>query len=96
VQVIVLPIADRHHDYARLIAADLSAKGFRVSVDDRNEKTGYKVREAQVQKIPYMLVVGDREVEQENVAVRSRDRGDLGPRPLEEFVRDLERELTAS
>jgi threonyl-tRNA synthetase len=96
VQVILLPIADRHHDYARLVAADLSAKGFRVSVDDRNEKTGYKVREAQVQKIPYMLVVGDREVEQENVAVRSRDRGDLGPRPLEEFVRDLERELTAS
>jgi threonyl-tRNA synthetase len=96
VQVILLPIADRHHDYARLVAADLSAKGFRVSVDDRNEKTGYKVRGAQVQKIPYMLVVGDREVGEKKVAVRSRDGGDLGPRPLEEFVRDLERELTAS
>jgi threonyl-tRNA synthetase len=65
-------------------------------VDDRNEKTGYKVRGAQVQKIPYMLVVGDREVGEKKVAVRSRDGGDLGPRPLEEFVRDLERELTAS
>ena len=96
VQVIVLPIADRHQEYSQLVASELSGRGIRAKVDMRNEKTGYKVREAQVQKIPYMLVVGDREVGEKKVAVRSRDGGDLGPRPLEEFVRDLERELTAS
>jgi threonyl-tRNA synthetase len=63
-------------------------------VDGRNEKTGYKIREAQLQKIPYMLIVGDREVESGNVSVRSRDEGDLGSRPVEEFI-GLAREALA-
>lgn len=92
VQAVVLPIADRHHDYARSVAETLSSKGFRVSVDDRNEKTGYKIREAQVQKVPYMLVVGDREVEQGQVSVRSRDKGDLGACSLDDFANDLVKE----
>ena len=62
-QVILLPIADRHHDYAKEVAAKLKAEGFRVAVDDRSEKTGFKIREAQLQKIPYMLVIGDKEAE---------------------------------
>ena len=65
-----------------------------MHVDDRNEKVGYKIREAQLQKVPYMLVVGDKEVEAGTVSVRSRDRGDLGPRPVEEFLDEACRELT--
>ena len=77
-QVIVLPIADRHLDYAREVEKQLSEKGFRVKVDDRREKTGFKIREAQVQKIPYMLIVGDNEIEEKRVSVRERKEGDLG------------------
>jgi threonyl-tRNA synthetase len=90
----VLPIADRHHEYAHSVAGQLSASGLRIHVDDRNEKVGYKIREAQLQKVPYMLIVGDKEVEAGAVSVRSRDRGDLGPRPLKEFLSDARRELT--
>ncbi|BCW97230.1 MAG: threonine--tRNA ligase [Armatimonadota bacterium] len=86
VQAIVLPIADRHAPYAEQVREELEKAGFRVKVDMRNEKTGYKIREAQLQKIPYMLIVGDREVESGCVSVRSRDEGDLGSRPLAEFV----------
>jgi threonyl-tRNA synthetase len=86
VQAIVLPIADRHAPYAEQVREELEKAGFRVKVDTRNEKTGYKIREAQLQKIPYMLIVGDREVESGGVSVRSRDEGDLGSRPLAEFV----------
>jgi threonyl-tRNA synthetase len=88
VQVIVLPIADRHLDYARSVAAALGDAGLRTEVDDRSEKVNYKIREAQLQKIPYMLVVGDREAAEKAVAVRSRAKGDLGPRPLDQFVTD--------
>ena len=88
VQAIVLPIADRHTDYAREVAAALDAAGLRAEVDDRQEKVNYKIREAQLQKIPYMLVVGDKEVAEKAVAVRSRSKGDLGPRPLADFVTD--------
>ncbi len=95
-QVIVLPIADRHQEYALSIADKLKACGIRASVDTRNEKTGFKIREAQVHKIPYMLVVGDREVEQGQVSVRSRDQGDMGAQPFEDFADSLKRELTAS
>ncbi len=96
VQVVLLPIADRHQEYAYSVAEKLKSLGLRVTVDVRNEKTGYKIREAQVQKIPYMLVVGDREVEQGQVSVRARDRGDLGARPVDEFLSDLTKELTGS
>lgn len=95
VQAIVLPIADRHQEYAESVVANLVAQGFRAKVDTRNEKTGYKIREATVQKIPYMLVVGDREVEQGQISVRSRDKGDLGAQPVDDFVANLKIELTA-
>jgi threonyl-tRNA synthetase len=87
-QVIVLPIADRHLDYAREVAAELDKAGLRTEVDDRQEKVNYKIREAQLQKIPYMLVVGDREAADRAVAVRSQKKGDLGARPLDQFLTD--------
>ncbi|PKM83827.1 MAG: threonine--tRNA ligase [Firmicutes bacterium HGW-Firmicutes-13] len=93
VQVIFLPITDRHLDYAREKADLLKEQGFRVEVDHRNEKVGYKIREAQVQKIPYMLIVGDKEVESEQVAVRKRGEGDLGSQPFSDFVARLKEEL---
>ena len=85
VQATVLPIADRHADYAGSVRDRLIDAGLRVELDARQEKIGYKIREAQLQKIPYMLVAGDREVEEGTVAVRSRAGGDQGSRPLEEF-----------
>jgi threonyl-tRNA synthetase len=85
-QVMVLPIADRHAGYARQVEARLSAAGLRAAVDARQEKVNYKIREAQLQKVPYMLVVGDREAADGAVAVRSRARGDLGPQPVEAFL----------
>jgi threonyl-tRNA synthetase len=88
VQVTVLPIADRHLAYAREVAAELDKAGIRVEVDDRKEKVNYKIREAQLQKIPYMLVVGDKEVSDRAVAVRSQKKGDLGARPLDQFLTD--------
>jgi threonyl-tRNA synthetase len=94
VQMLVLPIADRHHDYARQVEQRLSAAGFRVEVDARNEKLGYKIREAQAQKHPYMLVVGDRDVEAGTVSVRAREQGDLGARPLDAFIQSAKGELT--
>jgi threonyl-tRNA synthetase len=87
-QAVVLPIADRHLDYAREVAAELDKAGLRVEVDDRQEKVNYKIREAQMQKIPYMLVVGDREAADRAVAVRSQKKGDLGARPLDQFLTD--------
>jgi threonyl-tRNA synthetase len=95
VQAIVLPIADRHVDYAREVAGLLNAAGLRAELDDRQEKVNYKIREAQLQKIPYMLVVGDRESAERAVAVRSRAKGDLGARPLDQFVADALAEVRA-
>jgi threonyl-tRNA synthetase len=87
VQAIVLPIADRHVDYARGVQQRLAAAGLRVELDDRQEKIGYKIREAQLQKIPYMLVTGDREAAEGTISVRSRAGGDQGARSVEDFVR---------
>jgi len=86
VQVRVLPITERHHDYAYQVGARLKEAGLRVEVDARNEKVGYKIRQAEVEKVPYMLVVGDKEREQGQVAVRQRQQGDLGPMDLEAFL----------
>ncbi len=88
VQVVVLPIADRHADYARSVRDRLAAAGLRAELDERQEKIGYKIREAQLQKIPYMLVTGDRESAESTVAVRSRSGGDLGAKTLEAFIAD--------
>jgi threonyl-tRNA synthetase len=95
VQVVVLPIADRHAEYATQVADKLRREGFRVDVDDRSEKTGHKIREAQLQKIPYMLIVGDRELESGAVSVRSRSEGDRGAVALDALVADLKKELAA-
>ena len=87
VQVKILPIADRHLDYAYEVKKQLEAKGMRVELDDRNEKIGYKIREARLQKVPYMLVIGDSEVEAGAVAVRKRgEDGDLGAMKTEDFI----------
>jgi len=89
VQLEVIPVAERHQDYARSVAEQLRAHGLRAHVDDRNEKMGYKIREAQLQKVPYMLVVGDQEVAAGNVAVRHRRAGDLGAMKLEDLARRI-------
>ena len=86
VQVRVLPITDRQANYAAMVVDKLKAKGIRAEFDTRNEKIGYKIREAQTQKIPYMLVTGDKELEKEVVAVRHRTQGDLGVSTLDDFV----------
>ena len=88
VQATVLPLADRHLDYARQVQGELTQAGLRVELDDRVEKIGYKIREAQLQKVPYMLVIGDREVTEGTVSVRHRSAGDLGPRTANAFVAD--------
>jgi len=95
VQVRVLPIADRHAEYARSVRDALAAADLRVELDERQEKIGYKIREAQVQKIPYMLVVGDREVAEGTVSVRSRSGGDQGSRRVDEFVAQAVAEIAA-
>ncbi len=89
VQAILLPIADRHLDYAQSIRDRLVPAGLRVELDERQEKIGYKIREAQLQKIPYMLVVGDKEVAEGTVSVRTRAGGDQGGRRVDDFVRDV-------
>ncbi len=86
VQVKLLPIADVHHEYIIELKRKLEEKGIRVEADLRNEKIGYKIREAQLEKIPYMLVVGDKEIENKAVAIRSRRDGDIGTRPLDECI----------
>jgi len=85
VQVTIIPIADRHLEYAEQAARRLKAAGLRVDVDGRREKINSKIRDAQMQKVPYMLVVGDREIEADSAAVRSRTEGDLGPKPMAEI-----------
>jgi len=92
VQVVVLPITDRTHDYAQSVADKLSAEGFRVETDFRNEKIGFKIREAQLQKVPYMLVLGDKEAESGLLTVRKRSEGDLGSMVFAGFVTKLSEE----
>ena len=92
-QVKLLTISDKQIDYAKLLEEKLQAKGIRVSLDDRSEKIGYKIREAQLQKVPYMLVIGDKEVEANAVGVRSRTDGDIGQMKLDEFVNKIEDEV---
>jgi threonyl-tRNA synthetase len=93
VQATVLPIADRHLDYARETAARLREAGLRVEVDERSESIGKKIREAEVMKVPYMLVVGDQEEEAGAVAVRRHREGDLGAEPVEDFARRAQDEI---
>ena len=93
VQVKILPISDKHLEYANKVKETLQEKDLRVEVDDRAEKIGYKIREAQLQKVPYMLVVGDKEEQEGKVGVRDRKQGDIGAIPLDEFVSKIEEEV---
>lgn len=89
VQVKLLPIADRHLDYLYEVKKQLEDKGFRCEVDDRSEKIGYKIREAQLEKVPYMVVVGDKDIENGTVSIRKRKEGDLGAMTVEQFLEKI-------
>ena len=93
VQVVVVPISERHHDYARTIYDALLKAEFRTEIDTRNEKVGYKIREAEVNKIPYMLIVGDQEAENQQVAVRQKGTGDLGKMKLPELFKRIQKDI---
>ena len=93
VQVKVLPISDKHLEYGEKVYEALKDAGIRVEIDTRAEKIGYKIREAQMQKIPYMLVVGGKEEEEGLVSVRSRFAGDEGQKPLADFISDMKSEI---
>ena len=92
-QVKLLPIADRHHDYAYEVKAKLEAAGMRVEIDARNEKIGYKIREARLEKLPYMCIIGDNECDTGSLSVRERgENGDLGSMPVDDFIARLKDE----
>lgn len=93
VQVKVLPITDKQLDYAKEVNSKLLEKGIRVELDSRQEKLGYKIREAQMSKVPYILVIGDKEIEANAVGVRARSEGDIGQIPVEEFINRIEDEI---
>jgi len=93
VQVEVLPVSGKFEEYSKKVTKELSDAGFRVHLDDRNEKLQAKIRDAQLQKVPYMLILGGKEAEAGTVSVRHRAKGDLGPRPVAEFVNHLRAEI---
>ena len=93
IQVKILPIADSHKEYAKKVREALMLKGIRTELDDRNEKIGYKIREAQLEKVPYMLIIGNKEMENEEVGVRSHKDGDIGAMKLNEFVDKIKYEV---
>ncbi|HEX9959576.1 MAG TPA: His/Gly/Thr/Pro-type tRNA ligase C-terminal domain-containing protein, partial [Pyrinomonadaceae bacterium] len=95
VQVAVLPITDRINEYAAQVAKELKEAGFRVDLNVKSDKIGAKIREAQMQKVPFMLVLGDKELEDGNVAVRERKAGDVGAMSLDEF-KEMARRLRES
>ena len=92
-QVRILPISDKYNDYANEVKKALFDRGIRVEIDDRAEKTGFKIREAQLQKIPYMLIVGEKEAADKTVSVRSRDNGEVGSISLDEFITTISEEV---
>lgn len=92
-QVKILPITDNQHKYAHKLQDEFRKEEIRVEVDDRNEKIGYKIREAQLEKVPYMLVVGQKEVEEDLVSVRSRENGDEGNMKVDEFIEKIKKEI---
>ena len=92
-QVRVIPISDKYHDYAEQVENKLKAGGIRCSVDERSEKMGYKIREARLSRVPYMLVVGAKEQEEGVVSVRSRYLGDEGQKSLDAFINEICEEI---
>jgi len=95
VQAVIIPIADRHQEYAESVKAALAERNLRVEVDGRGERMNLKIRNAQMQKIPYMLVVGDKEAEADSVSVRLRDETNLGAMPVAELLERMLGELGA-
>ncbi|HPP31764.1 MAG TPA: threonine--tRNA ligase, partial [Soehngenia sp.] len=93
VQIKLLPISDKFNEYGYNLKERLEEMNFRVEIDDRAEKIGYKIREAQVMKIPYMLVIGEKEIENDMASVRKRDIGDIGQMSIEEFVKVVDEEI---
>lgn len=93
VQTKILPISEKYHEYAQKLKNELFDKGIRVELDYRDEKIGYKIREAQLEKVPYMLVVGEKEMESNSVAVRSRSGGDQGIKTVEQFISEIIEEI---
>ena len=93
VQVKILPITDKHIEHCLKLEKEMKEKGIRVETDARNEKVGYKIREAQLSQIPYMLIIGDKEIESGEVSVRSRDKGELGSVSVETFINDIVKEI---
>ena len=88
-----MPISDSQKEYAKEVYEKLFDQDIRVELDDRNEKIGYKIREAQLQKVPYMLIIGDKEVEAKTVGVRSRKDGDIGAMSQDEFIKKIKNEI---
>jgi len=89
VQARILPISEKHLEYAQKVKQQLQDAGIRVELDERNEKIGYKIREAQMQKVPYMLIVGDKEAEESTVSVRVRGKGDVGQKSIDAFIEEV-------
>ena len=88
-----MPITDNFKEYAKQVADKLEEKDIRVEFDDRNEKIGYKIREAQLKKVPYMLIIGEKEQDSNSVGVRSREKGDIGAMKIEEFIEKILKEV---
>lgn len=93
VQIQILPISEKHIEYSTKLKKHFESLGFRVELDDRNEKIGYKIREAQLSKVPYMLIIGDKEIQNNQVGVRSRKDGDIGAMKIEDFAKKIEEEI---
>ena len=93
VQAKILPISEKHIEYASKLKQELEKSGLRVEIDERNEKIGYKIREAQLEKVPYMLVVGDKEAESQSIGVRSRKDGDIGAMKISDFINKIQEEV---
>jgi threonyl-tRNA synthetase len=92
-QVQIIPVSEKHFDYAEKVCNALKDAGIRVDVDYRNEKLGYKIREAQLEKVPHMLILGEKEIEQNTVSIRSRKDGDLGSKTVDEFIEFIKNEI---
>ncbi|MNT37906.1 Threonine--tRNA ligase [compost metagenome] len=93
IQVKLLTISDKHADYAAELRNKFTNLGIKAELDDRSEKIGYKIREAQLEKVPYMLIIGDKEVESKTVGVRSRKDGDIGSMEVNEFIEKIQEEI---
>jgi threonyl-tRNA synthetase len=94
VQAVVIPITDEQKEYALSIIQKMKQSNVRVEIDDRNEKINYKIRECEVKKIPYMLVVGEKEKQSNTVSVRRHKKGDLGVKPIDEFLHNFVKEIS--